>query len=51
MSGRFDSWPSLVAHRWNGGKGPYSPEFFYGVAWTGEYYEHGFKTYIIKEKL
>lgn len=44
-TGRFDSWCSLMAHRWNGGRGPYSPEFFYGVSWTGKYDNMGFKIY------
>jgi DNA repair photolyase len=36
---------SLLAHRWNGEKGPYSPTFFYGVIWKGEYDSNGFKVY------
>lgn len=39
------SWISLVAHRWNGGKSPYSPAFFYGIEWKGDYDEQGFKVY------
>lgn len=50
-SGRFDSWCSLVAHRWNGGRGPYCPEFFYGVSWTGMFDNMGFKIYRIAERL
>lgn len=50
-SGRFSSWVSLMAHRWNGGKSPYSPEFFYGVVWSGDYDDMGFKTYIIEKEL
>jgi DNA repair photolyase len=50
-TGRFNSWMSLLAHRWNGGKGPYSPEFFYGVTWEGEYDDMGFKVYKIKDKI
>lgn len=44
-TGRFNSWLSLMAHRWNGGNSPYCPEFFHGVTWTGEFDEMGFKTY------
>lgn len=51
MSGRFDSWFALLAHRWNGGRGPYSPSFFYGVNWTGEVDEQGFKIYNVENKL
>lgn len=50
-SGKFNSWLSLLAHRWNGGKGPYSPEFFFGVAWEGEFDEMGFKVYKVKERI
>jgi len=39
------SWISLVAHRWNGGKSPYSPAFFYGIGWKGGYDKKGFKIY------
>jgi DNA repair photolyase len=48
---RFTSWMSLVAHRWNGENGPYSPAFFYGVEWTGEYDDDGFKIYHIVDDL
>lgn len=39
------SWMSLIAHRWNGGKSPYSPTFFYGIAWNGDYDKKGYKIY------
>lgn len=45
MSGKYPSLLSLLAHRWNGGKGPYSPAFFYGVSWDGEFDKNGFKIY------
>jgi len=45
QSGRFSSWLSLLAHRWNGGIGPYSPAFFWGVRWTGKYDRQGFRIY------
>jgi len=50
-TGRFNSWLSLMAHRWNGGRSPYSPEFFYGVSWTGEYDDKGFKVYVVDRKI
>jgi hypothetical protein len=50
-SGKYNSWMSLIAHRWNGGRGPYSPLFFHGVSWTGEYDDHGFKVYRIDNGL
>jgi hypothetical protein len=34
-----------MSYRWNGGKGPYSPAFFYGVTWRGEYDNDGYKIY------
>ena len=36
---------SLLAYRWNGEKGPYSPTFFHGVDWKGDYDNEGFKIY------
>ena len=39
------SWMSLIAHRWNGGKSPYSPTFFYGIGWKGDYDTKGYKIY------
>lgn len=45
----MSSWVSLVARRWNGGRSPYSPGFFFGVAWKGEYDEEGYKVYEIEE--
>jgi hypothetical protein len=47
----LSSWMSLVAHRWNGTNGPYSPQFFYGVTWTGRYDNSGYKIYQIKDVL
>jgi hypothetical protein len=41
----LSDWMSLVAHRWNGTNGPYSPAFFYGIEWTGRYDPQGFKIY------
>jgi DNA repair photolyase len=43
-NGRSD-WLSLVAHRWNGSAGPYSPDFFDGVEWTGEVGRDGKRIY------
>jgi DNA repair photolyase len=51
MTGQYNSWVSLMAHRWNGGKGPYSPQFFYGIEWDGEYDDMGFKVYKVKSKI
>ncbi len=51
MSGQYSSWISLVAHRWNGTGGPYSPLLFSGVRWTGEYDAKGFKIYKYKNPL
>jgi DNA repair photolyase len=41
----YPSLLSLMSYRWNGGKGPYSPAFFYGVSWSGEYDNEGYKIY------
>ena len=41
----YPSLLSLMSYRWNGGKGPYSPAFFYGVSWNGEYDNEGYKIY------
>jgi hypothetical protein len=38
-------WIRLVAARWNGGLGPYSPAFFDGVKWTGKIDAMGFRIY------
>lgn len=51
LSGKYSSWMSLVAHRWNGGRSPYSPKFFWGVDWTGDIDSSGFKIYRIDEEL
>ncbi|MFN7137762.1 MAG: hypothetical protein ACK4UN_00320 [Limisphaerales bacterium] len=48
---QLTSWMALVAHRWNGESGPYSPSFFYGVEWTGDYDDNGFKIYQIVDDL
>jgi DNA repair photolyase len=48
---RLSSWMSLVAHRWNGESGPYSPAFFYGVEWTGKYDRNRYKIYKIVDDL
>lgn len=44
-SRKYPSLLSLMSYRWNGGKGPYSPAFFYGVSWNGEYDNEGYKIY------
>jgi DNA repair photolyase len=41
----YPSLLSLLSYRWNGGKGPYSPAFFYGVSWNSEYDDEGYKIY------
>jgi DNA repair photolyase len=45
----LSSWMSLVARRWNGGKSPYSPSFFFGVVWKGEWDEMGYKVYEVDD--
>jgi hypothetical protein len=42
--GRSD-WLALMGRRWNGGKSPYSPAFFDGVAPTDDFDENGFRIY------
>jgi hypothetical protein len=42
---RSSDWIKLVAARWNGGLGPYSPAFFDGVRWTGKVDAMGFRVY------
>src|SRR5262245_12904917 len=42
---RTSDWMGLVAARWNGGLGPYSPAFFDGVRWTGKVDAMGFRIY------
>lgn len=42
--GRSD-WLALMGRRWNGGKSPYSPAFFDGVAATDDVDENGFRVY------
>jgi hypothetical protein len=44
-TGIYSSWLSLMAHRWNGGAGQYSPMLFAGVKWTGQFDKNGFKIY------
>ncbi len=46
---RLSSWMSLLARRWNGGKSPYSPSFFFGIVWTGDYDDQGYKIYEVEE--
>jgi hypothetical protein len=50
MDRRLSSWLSLLAHRWNGGKSPYSPAFFYGIEWTRKYDKSGYKIYKVADK-
>lgn len=38
-------WMSLLARRWNGGRSPYSPGFFFGVDPTGEKDARGYEIY------
>jgi DNA repair photolyase len=42
---RTSDWIRLVAARWNGGLGPYSPAFFDGIRWTGKVDAMGFRIY------
>jgi len=46
---RLSSWMSLLARRWNGGRSPYSPSFFFGVVWKGEWDKKGFKIYEVED--
>jgi hypothetical protein len=46
---RMTSWTSLLAHRWNGGKSPYSPAFFFGIVWNGDYDDRGYKVYEVDD--
>jgi len=46
---RLSNWMSLLACRWNGGKSPYSPSFFFGIVWTGDYDDRGYKVYEVEE--
>lgn len=43
--GNESDWRALISKRWNGGLGPYAPDFFYGVRWTGLFDGGGFKKY------
>ena len=38
-------WIALMAARWNGNLGPYSPAFFDGVEWSGKFDGTGFRVY------
>ena len=48
MSGKYPSLLSLLSHRWNGSRGPYSPAFFHGVTWNGRVDSNGYKIYQFK---
>ena len=48
-SGHTSDWLSLLARRWNGECGPYSPDFFYGVNWQGECDRDGMRIYDASE--
>jgi len=43
--GTRSDWVALMANRWNGDSGPYSPTFFDGVEWTGSVNRNGFRIY------
>lgn len=45
----FSSWMALVARRWNGGKSPYSPSFFFGIIWNSEWDRTGHKVYVVDD--
>jgi len=42
---KSSDWIRLVAARWNGNLGPYSPSFFDGVTWGGQLDAMGFRIY------
>jgi len=50
-TGKYSDWMSLLAHRWNGGKSPYSPSFFAGVTWTRRFDKEGYKIYQFRNPL
>jgi DNA repair photolyase len=41
----YSDWMGLIALRWNGSYGPYSPNLFYGVSWKGKVDSQGFHIY------
>jgi DNA repair photolyase len=43
--GQRTDWMGLLARRWNGDHGPYSPTLFDGVSWSGKTDRDGFKVY------
>jgi DNA repair photolyase len=43
--GTRSDWVSLMAARWNGQSGPYSPDYFDGVTWSGKVDRKGFRIY------
>lgn len=47
----YSSLLSLLAYRWNGEKGPYSPAFFHGVSWRGEFDQQGYKIYHFEDSI
>jgi hypothetical protein len=47
-SREFD-WIDMVARRWNGDCGPYSPDFFNGVQWLGNLDADGMRVYDASE--
>lgn len=47
----LSNWMQLLGARWNGGHSPYSPDFFDGVSWQGEYDQTGDKIYHIDQEL
>ena len=51
QSGQYSDWLALLAHRWNAENGPYSPHFFEGVSWDGQYDEKGLKIYTVQNVL
>ncbi|SEE28911.1 DNA repair photolyase [Tenacibaculum sp. MAR_2010_89] len=50
VNNEYTSWQKLIAYRWNGKNSPYSPIFFDGVTWNGEYDSNGFKVYEIQKQ-
>lgn len=47
--GGYSDWLAIISRRWNGGKSPYSPAFFDGVAPTTEVDNNGFRIYDASE--
>lgn len=51
QDGERSDWVALMAKRWNGDSGPYSPAYFDGVIWNGQRDENGMRIYDAKALL